>query len=70
MRLVVALPNRSVPNGEPHLHDTGLAGFVWNDCFVVGFADDVVAEEIARIVAAAIRREHGARVPIRVEDES
>ncbi len=61
--LLVAIPTGGA--GPPDLHDTGLRGFVRRGGdFVLPFHDEMTAEECARIVAAAIRREGGRPVPI------
>lgn len=54
---VVAIPNEQILGGEPHMHETGLTGMLWNGAFLLPFGNEMVADEVARIVANAIRRE-------------
>lgn len=54
MRLLIALPS-DVEGEPPILHDTGMEGMVWNGDFLVPFHDEMTADEVARIVANAIR---------------
>lgn len=63
---LVAIPS---DDGPPRLFETGLAGMLNDGAFVLPFHDEMTADEVARIVAAAIRRDGADEVPAFMEDD-